>query len=178
MPLPNYVTIFDNNPMLTRPAKAVRFPLSEDILDIIKILETKYDAEEGCAGLAAPQIGFDHRIIIFALEYSEELKARRTDLEETMKKTIWINPSYEPVGEQTTEDWEACFSVGQGIRAKVKRYTKIKYSAFDISGQKIIGTASGFLARIIQHETDHIDGVLFIQKVKPEDIVMTQPTGA
>ena len=79
-----------------------------------------------------------------------------------MPKTLWINPSYEPLGEEMHEDYEACFSV-KDIAGLVRRYKQVHYRAYDKDGKLIEGKAEGFLARIIQHEIDHLNGILFLQ---------------
>lgn len=96
MNLPNYVSIKDPSEysdILRKPAEEIKFPLSEEDKEILQILEAKFDAEENCAGLAAPQIGFTKRAIVFAIEATEELKRWRPDLTEGMPKSVWINPS-------------------------------------------------------------------------------------
>src|SRR5690606_24142711 len=107
----------------------------------------------------------------FAAPDDEQLKAWRQDHQQFMPRTIWVNPSYEPLpgqeGEITT-DVEACFSV-HDLAGPVPRYTEIKYTAYLPDGAMVTGNAKGFLARIIQHETDHLDGTLFIDKVSEED---------
>lgn len=147
----------------------MHFPLSEIDKNDIAILEEKYDAEENCAGIAAPQIGIQKKVIIFAAEDREDLKKWRPDLSQTMPKTIWINPSYQPIGEEKYKDYEACFSVPD-TAAPIWRYKKIHYKAYDIEGNLVEGEAEGFLARIIQHEIDHIDGTLFIDYAEQDEI--------
>lgn len=164
---PTYVVLDEENginPEILRiPAERVSFPLSEEDQEILCILEAKFDAEENCAGLAAPQIGFSKAMIVFAAPNDPNLKKWRPDLEQTMPKTIWINPSYEPLGEEMSKDGEGCFSVAHVV-GFVQRYTKIRYHAFMPDGTAVTGEASGFLARIIQHETDHINGFLFVDR--------------
>lgn len=173
--LPDYV-IFDldkenqDNKSIRIQAKELIFPLSESDLEDISTLEKKFDQEEGCAGLAAPQIGISKRIIIFALPDDPEIKKWRPDFTQSMPKTIWLNPSFEASGDDMSEDYEACFSV-PNIAAKVKRYNKINYKAYDIEGNLIQGQAEGFLARIIQHEIDHLNGILFIDHVSKDSLM-------
>jgi peptide deformylase len=170
--LPEYVTVSSRkeyNSILKSPAKDLSFPLSVDDKRDIKILEAKYDVEENCAGLAAPQIGIAKKIIIFAAEGSEELRKWRPDFTQYMPKTIWINPTYEGITQATHDDYEACFSV-KGIAGLVKRYQKIRYHAFTPEGKEVSGEAEGFLARIIQHEVDHVRGVLFVDIAYPDSI--------
>lgn len=171
-PLPEYVTVSSSNeynPLLKSPAKDLSFPLTAEDKRDIKILEAKYDAEKNCAGLAAPQIGIAKKIIIFAAEDSEELRKWRPDFTQYMSKTIWINPTYEAITPATYDDYEGCFSVKE-IAGLVKRYQKIRYHAFTPEGKEVTGEAEGFLARIIQHEVDHIRGVLFVEVAYPDSI--------
>lgn len=86
-----------------------------------------------------------------------------------MSKTIWINPTYEALTSATYDDYEGCFSVKE-IAGLVKRYQKIRYHAFTPEGKEVTGEAEGFLARIIQHEVDHIRGVLFVKVAYPDSI--------
>ncbi|RZI47107.1 peptide deformylase [Candidatus Finniella inopinata] len=166
--LPPYVVINDpncpNKEVLETPAKAFTFPLTKEDLAIIKILEAKYDAEENCSGLAAPQIGFSKQAIVFALSDDPDLKKWRPDISDTMPKTLWLNPSYEPVGDDKHIDYEGCFSVAD-VAGPVARYKTIKYAAYSKEGTKIEGVAHGFLARVMQHEIDHIRGILYTQYV-------------
>lgn len=165
---PSYVVINDptspNKDVLRRPAETVTFPLSQENKDIIAVLAKKFDKEENCAGLAAPQIGFNKRIIIFAVPDDPELKKWHPDLTETMKRTIWINPTYEPVGKEKSKDYEGCFSV-HDLAGAIPRFKTIRYTAYTPEGQLVKGIAHGFLARVIQHEVDHINGKLFIDYV-------------
>lgn len=170
--LPNYVKIDDpacaNRDILHEKSKEVTFPLSSEVKKVLSDIERKFDGEENCAGLAAPQIGYGYQITIFACPDNPELKKFRTDLTQTMPKTIWINPNYYPVGDETTTDWEGCFSVQNHV-GPVKRHTKIRYEAMTPDGKKVEGIAEGFLARIIQHEIDHLKGTLCIDLVEPHE---------
>lgn len=169
---PSYVVINDEaQPASTRKvlvtrAQPLKFPLSRRDRDIVDVLEHQFDSEDNCAGLAAPQIGFAKQIIVFSAEEDPHLKKWRKDFTQFMPKTIWINPSYEPLGEAMHEDFEGCFSV-HDLAGKVKRYQRIKYTAQLPDGTKVTGIAEGFLARILQHEIDHVQGILFIDKATP-----------
>ena len=114
--------------------------------------ETMY-VEDGVV-LAAPQIGQSLKICIISKEYSLDHK----DL-------ILINPIWEKLSRFQAWDSEGCLSV-PGVFGKVKRYRRIKIEALDRNGEKIAFEANSFFARIIQHECDHLDGVLFIEKAK------------
>jgi peptide deformylase len=172
--LPGYSAVdFTTNQkpdVLTTPAQRLSFPLTTEDINDARILEAKFDGEKNCAGLAAPQIGISKQIIVFATPENQDLKKWRPDFTQYMDKTIWVNPSYEGVGEEKREDYEACFSVLE-LAGPVRRYNKIRYIAHTITGDFVEGTAEGFLARIIQHEVDHINGKLFIDYV-PEDQLM------
>ena len=172
--LPQYVVINDpsckKKEVLRKPAEEVTFPLDKTTQEIIRQLEVKFDREENCAGLAAPQIGYGKRIIILAVEEDEELKKFRPDLSDALSKSIWINPSFTPISSKKTTDWEACFSVDD-LAGRVSRFTKIAYEAWTPEGKKIEGKAKGFLARLIQHEIDHLNGKLFIDYVPEEELV-------
>lgn len=170
--LPPYVCIDDplcpNKNVLREPAQTIEFPLSSSVQQALADLEAKYDNEENIAGLAAPQIGYPYRIIIFAVPDDPKLKKFRTDLVQTMPKTIWLNPTYTPLSSEKRKDMEGCFSVEKYV-GQVERYTHIAYSATTVDGKKISGEATGFLARVIQHEVDHLNGILCLDNVKEDE---------
>jgi len=175
MLLPEYI-VFDpakdtEVPKIYRKiAKPLSFPLSAADEKDIGLLTTKFDNETNCAGLAAPQIGISKAVIVFSVPDNDpEFKKRHPDLTDTdiMPKTIWINPKYKGVKSfGYNEDYEGCFSV-KNYAGRVTRYKKISYEAYTPTGQLIKGTAAGFLARLIQHETDHLNGILWTDKVDP-----------
>lgn len=171
--LPPYVVINDpncpNKDVLTTPAQEVSFPLDQEVVKIIEELEKKFNQEENCAGLAAPQIGYGKRIIIVALPEDEELKKFRPDFVQSMPQTILINPIWVALSEEKTIDWEACFSV-QDLYGRVARFTEISYQAWTPAGKYITGNARGLLARLLQHECDHLNGKLFIDYVDSCDL--------
>lgn len=168
--LPTYVVINNDSQseelrsVLRTPAQKIFFPLSPEDQNSLKTLEAKYDAEENCAGLAAPQIGIPKQMIVFEALCSPEIKKWRPDFTQEMPKTIWVNPSYEGIGDDLHEDYEGCFSVAD-LAGPVNRFTKITYKATLPDGTPVAGEAEGFLARVIQHEVDHIRGTLCIDKV-------------
>lgn len=170
-PLPNYIAIdFTTQSIpivLKTPAQPLTFPLTTQDLEDIQILEEKFNQEVNCSGLAAPQIGISKQIIVFAAPDKPDIKKWRPDFTQTMEKSIWINPSWEPLGPEKHEDYEACFSVPD-ITGPVSRYKRITYQAYTPTGEFLNGTAEGFLARIIQHEIGHLKGELFIDLV-PQD---------
>jgi peptide deformylase len=107
------------------------------------------------AGLAAPQIGVSQRIVIFSVEANP----RYPDVE-PVPTTVLINPTLTPIGDEMEEGWEGCLSV-PGLRGLVNRYQKLRYTGFDQQGKPIDRTVSGFHARVVQHECDHLDGILY-----------------
>lgn len=172
--LPDYVVIntpaSQNKDVLRKVTEDVKFPLDEETLKVIEHLQAKYDLEGNCAGLAAPQIGYSKRIIILEVPDDEELKKFRPDLTDTLPKSVWINPSFTPLTSEKTLDWEACFSV-DNLAGLVHRFNEVAYEAWTPEGKHIQGKARGFLARLIQHEIDHLNGVLFIDHVPEEELV-------
>ena len=117
-------------------------------------------AAENGAGLAAPQIGVMQRVVIFG--YSTN--SRYPDAA-PIPETVLINPVITPLGDQQTSDWEGCLSV-PGMRGKVSRFDQIRYQGVDQFGQTIDREVSGFHARVVQHECDHLDGILYPQRIE------------
>jgi len=116
-------------------------------------------------GLAAPQVHQSVRLFVAGLrplEEKEKIEAMNDD--ENMPFVVMINPEITPVGEKVEEGWEGCLSIPD-IRGLVPRPASIKVSAFDRNGERMTFTASGLPARVIQHETDHLDGVLFFDRM-------------
>jgi peptide deformylase len=154
----------DKHPILRVKAKALSFPLSDEDKRDVAICEQRFDTELNMAGVAAPQIGISKQIIVFAAPDDPTLKKWRTDITQTMPKQVWINPTYEAIGENQREYYEACFSVTE-LAGPVKRFERVKYKAYDVDGNVIEGEAEGYLARVIQHEVEHIRGTLYIDHV-------------
>ena len=149
------------DPRLLELAKPVdpQFISSRQIQTLIDdLLETMY-AVNG-AGLAAPQIGVNQQVVVFGFDQNP----RYPDAEQ-VPETILINPIITPLSDISAEDWEGCLSV-PGLRAKVPRYTQIRYQGFDRHGHAIDRTVEDFHARVVQHECDHLIGKLFPMRVK------------
>ena len=108
------------------------------------------------AGLAAPQIGAPWRVVIFG---TDAPNPRYPDAE-IVPRTILINPELEPLGAQMEQGWEGCLSV-PGMRGLVPRYQQLRYRGVDEWGRAIDRQVSGFHARVVQHEVDHLDGILY-----------------
>jgi peptide deformylase len=112
------------------------------------------------AGLAAPQIGVDLQLVIFGFERSE----RYPDAP-PVPQTVLVNPAITPLGEAMEEGWEGCLSV-PGLRGVVPRHARIRYTGLDARGRPIEREAEGFHARVVQHECDHLQGVLYPMRVR------------
>ncbi len=116
------------------------------------------------AGLAAPQIGVPLRVVIFGYADPAMPNPRYPDAD-PVPQTILVNPVLEPVGDATEEGWEGCLSV-PGLRGVVERYSRLRYRGFDLDGRPLERVAEGFHARVVQHECDHLDGVLYPMRVR------------
>lgn len=112
------------------------------------------------AGLAAPQIGIGLRVVIFGIEHNP----RYPDAE-SVPFTVLINPELEPIGEERDLAWEGCLSV-PGMRGVVPRHTRLRYRGFDAYGAPIEREVAGFHARVVQHECDHLDGILYPMRIE------------
>jgi len=112
------------------------------------------------AGLAAPQIGVGLRVVIFGVQANP-----RYPHVEAVPDTVLINPTLEPLAADKEEDWEGCLSV-PGMRGKVPRYRYLRYAGYDEAGRRFERTAEGFHARVVQHECDHLDGVLYPMRIR------------
>ena len=147
------------NPILKQVADPVEHFDDKQLLDIIQEMIETMEAKGG-VGIAAPQIGYSLRLIIFGFEHNI-----RYPYEQPVPFTILLNPSYEPIGEEKAEAWEGCLSI-PGLRAAVSRFFHIKYRGYGLDGSLIEREAQGFHARIIQHEIDHLDGILYPSRLK------------
>ena len=112
------------------------------------------------AGLAAPQIGVGLRVVIFGVKSNP----RYPQVGE-IPDTVLINPELTPLGAELEEDWEGCLSV-PGMRGAVPRYRRLRYAGFDEQGRRFERTVDGFHARVVQHECDHLDGVLYPMRIR------------
>lgn len=112
------------------------------------------------AGLAAPQIGVSLRVVIFGVAANP----RYPDAP-SVPETVLINPVLTPMSSEQEEGWEGCLSV-PGLRGRVPRYTKLHYRGVDERGTPVDRTVDGFHARVVQHEVDHLDGILYPMRVR------------
>lgn len=155
-----------NAHVLRQVAAPVTFPLSVEDQNIIQLMKEKLLNIKG-VGLAAPQLGVSKQIIVYLIE-DNALKLRKQLGQESLPLTVLINPRYTAMaGTGMTADWEACFSVDE-VTGKVRRYDNIMYSAQDEQGKQVNAMASGLAARVLQHEIDHVQGILFVDRLTPE----------
>ena len=131
-----------------------------NILDIIEDLKQTLGFGKGF-GIAAPQIGVNKRIIVIGAK-KEDITYK--DAEE-IPITAMINPKWIKLSDEKDSQYEGCLSVPGGVRGKVERYKKIKLTYYNEKGEQIEKELNGFAARLIQHECDHLDGVVFLQRV-------------
>ena len=145
-------------PELLKVCKAVT---NFNTASLDELVENMWDTmhEENGAGLAAPQIGINLRVVVFGFENNP----RYPDALD-IPTTVLINPEITFITDQTEECWEGCLSV-PGMRALVPRYTHIRYSGRDQKGQPFTREVNDFHARIVQHECDHLDGILYPQRI-------------
>ncbi len=144
---------------LLRQAEPVRAFGTPELLALLADMRDTMKAHDG-VGLAAPQIGVNLRVVIFGAQSSP----RYPDAE-AVPDTVLINPVLTALGSDMEEDWEGCLSV-PGLRGMVPRYRKISYEGFDEHGSLIDRTVSGFHARVVQHECDHLDGILYPMRIR------------
>jgi peptide deformylase len=142
--------------------RAVAAPVTrfdEELASLVADMDDTMRASSG-AGIAAPQIGVSLRVVIFELKDN----ARYPHLT-PVPYTVLVNPQLTPLGTEEDEGWEGCLSV-PGMRGLVPRLRRLRYRGFDAQGSPIDRTVEGFHARVVQHEVDHLDGILFPQRVR------------
>ncbi|MDB6085484.1 MAG: peptide deformylase [Gammaproteobacteria bacterium] len=147
------------DPRLLAVAERVRefgTPALQNLLDDMR--ETMEDLNG--AGLAAPQIGVGLRVVIFGMDYNP-----RYPEADPVPYTVLINPVLTPLGDEMEDGWEGCLSV-PGMRGVVPRYRELRYTGVDDRGLAIDRTVNGFHARVVQHEVDHLDGILYPRRIR------------
>ncbi|MCV2357175.1 peptide deformylase [Paucibacter sp. B2R-40] len=147
------------DPRLLRVAKPVTEFGTPELKALIKDMFETMKAANG-AGLAAPQIGVDLQLVIFGFQSNE-----RYPEAPPVPPTVLINPVVTPLSDEMVEGFEGCLSV-PGLRGVVERFERLRYSGFDADGQPIEREADGFHARVVQHECDHLVGVLYPSRIK------------
>jgi peptide deformylase len=161
-------------PLLREVAQPVaRF--DQELLELVADMDDTMRAERG-AGIAAPQIGVGARVVIFELKDNPRYPHIKP-----VPYTVLVNPVLTALTEEQDEGWEGCLSV-PGMRGLVPRFTRLRYQGFDAHGAPLDRTVEGFHARVVQHEVDHLDGILFPQRVRDlrnfgfEDVLAAQMT--
>jgi peptide deformylase len=144
---------------LLRHADAVSAFDSEELQELLLDMRDTMQALDG-VGLAAPQIGVNLRVVIFGVESSP----RYPDAE-AVPDTVLINPILTPLSQTKEDGWEGCLSL-PGMRGLVPRFTQLRYQGCDQFGALIDRTVSGFHARVVQHECDHLDGLLYPMRIE------------
>ena len=144
--------------LLRRSDEVGRFGTPELAVLLLDMRDTM--AHLNGAGLAAPQIDVNLRIVIFGVTANP----RYPDVEE-VPDTVLINPVLEPLSEEIEEGWEGCLSV-PGMRGWVPRWSQLRYAGFDEQGKRFERRVSGFHARVVQHECDHLDGILYPMRIR------------
>ena len=145
--------------ILRQKAETISYINSADNLALIKALRDTLASTQG-VGIAAPQISISKRIIIVASRPSA-----RYPNAPLMEPTVMINPNFTALSDITEKDWEGCLSI-PGIRALVPRYTNIEITYTDLNDQQITAHLTGFVARIFQHEFDHLQGIVYLDRVE------------
>ena len=144
--------------LLQRAEEVVRFDTPE-LRALIADMEDTMHALDG-AGLAAPQIGVGLRVVIFGFDSNPRYPEAGS-----VPYTVLINPVLTPLSEEIEEGWEGCLSV-PGLRGVVPRWRHLRYEGLDPEGRRIDRTVDGFHARVVQHETDHLDGILYPMRMR------------
>lgn len=144
---------------LLEPSSPIEKFSSKALYSLIDDLKATMEKENG-VGIAAPQIGCNQRVVIFGFE-----ECHRYPDEVSIPFTVLINPSIKPLSEEMEDGWEGCLSV-PGLRGLVPRYKRIEYNGFDTEGNPLSRVVDGFHARVVQHEVDHLDGILYPHRIK------------
>jgi|SRR5690554_736255 peptide deformylase len=147
------------DPLLLRKAAPVE---NFDTAELHALIQDMHDTmtHMNGAGIAAPQIGVSLRVVIFGVGANP-----RYPEAEQVPYTVLVNPVLNPIGSDMEDGWEGCLSV-PGMRGLVPRYNRLHYTGFDQYGNPIDRMVSGFHARVVQHECDHLDGILYPMRIK------------
>ena len=147
------------DPRLLRVSRRVEALDTPELHALIVDLQDTMCALDG-AGLAAPQIGVDLQVVIFGVDSNP-----RYPEAEPVPQTVLVNPVLEPVDEELEEGWEGCLSV-PGMRGLVPRFRRLRYGGVDQFGKPIDRTVEAFHARVVQHEVDHLLGILYPMRIQ------------
>ena len=146
------------DPRLLQVSRRVEQLDTPELHELVADMRDTMQALNG-AGLAAPQIGVDLQVVIFGVDANP-----RYPEAEAVPHTVLINPELEPLGDELEEGWEGCLSV-PGMRGLVPRYRRLRYRGVDEYGNEIDRTVENFHARVVQHEVDHLMGILYPMRI-------------
>jgi len=155
------------HPVLRAPARPIDDPGAPWVRRLVRdMIETMEDA--GGTGIAAPQVHEPYRLVVFRVP-----EARLSDLPGDCAQDLLalVNPVVEPIGREELLDWEGCLSV-PGLRGAVPRYARIRYRGLGLAGETIAREVAGFHARVVQHECDHLDGILYPQRMRDHRLLV------
>ena len=156
------------HPLLRQVSEPVDLSLEKDsVIELISNMTLSLDHEVRRLGLAAPQVGVLKRVVIFRIPKETHKRYGGEKLQE-IPLTVLINPIIKPLSEEKKIGFEACISV-PNMMGEVERYQEIEYTYLDLEGSQHTVQASGFHARVIQHECDHLDGILYPFRMKSLD---------
>jgi peptide deformylase len=171
------------HPVLRSAARPVEDPRSAEITRLVHdMIETMMDA--GGVGLAAPQVHVPVRLVVFWVppERADNPEAPEGAVDGAVPLTVLINPVITPLGSEQGTDWEGCLSL-PGLAGQVPRFQRIRYGGQDTDGRWFERMAEGFHARVVQHECDHLDGILYPMRMADlttfgfaEEVRRTLPT--
>lgn len=147
------------HPLLRQVAEPVRQFGTRELAELVRDMDDTMRALDG-AGLAAPQIGVPLRVVMFEVRANP----RYPDAGE-VPYTVLVNPELTPLGEEMEDGWEGCLSV-PGLRGLVPRHRRLRYRGHDPDGALVERTVAGFHARVVQHEVDHLDGILYPMRLR------------
>ena len=151
------------HPVLARKAEPIADPTRPEIRRLAAdMVETMEDAQG--TGLAAPQVHVPLRMVVFFVDDARAAAEDGIAEDGAVPLTVMVNPQIEPLDERREEGWEACLSVPE-LAGRVPRWHRIRYRFTDLKGERHERVASGFHARVVQHECDHLDGVLYPQRM-------------
>jgi peptide deformylase len=150
------------HPLLRQVAQPVTGFGTPELRELVRDMDDTMRALNG-AGLAAPQIGVSLRVVIFEVVGNP----RYPEVGE-VPYTVLVNPELTPLGDETEDGWEGCLSV-PGLRGRVPRFRRLRYRGVDLDGRPIDRTVEGFHARVVQHEVDHLDGILYPMRLRSLD---------
>jgi len=155
------------HPILKTTAAPVEDPAAPEIATLVAdMIETMEDANG--TGLAAPQVHVPLRVVVFKVSSARARAEGEGDEEPGVPLTVLINPEIEPLSDEKEPGWEGCLSL-PAMMGEVERFTHIRYSAYDLQGNRFEREARGFHARVVQHECDHLDGILYPYRIENMD---------